>query len=265
MDAPMLLTLLAAAPPVAPPGAGATPALVESPSIFDLAVKGGIVMIPIGLCSLVMLAIVAERAIQLRRRNVIPPGFLGGLRGVLRDPERDRAAALEYCRTRGGPAGRVFGVAVRRLGEPEESLERHINEAGQREVPLLRKRLRVLSVIASVSTLLGLLGTIFGMIKAFQTVAASAEALGRTELLARGIYEAMITTAAGLIVSIPAVVAYHWLAAKADGLVDQLDRVAAEFVEEFGRAHHAGSPVTVVPSAAAPSVNGAAPAHAGAA
>lgn len=255
MDAPMLLNLLAVAPPIVQPA----PAAAESPSIFDLAVKGGIVMIPIGLCSLVMLAIIAERAIQLRRRNVIPPGFLKGLREALRDPDHDRSAALEYCRTRGGPAGRVFGVAVRRLGEPEESLERHINEAGQREVPLLRKRLRVLAVIGSVSTLLGLLGTIFGMIKAFQTVAASAEALGRTELLARGIYEAMITTAAGLIVSIPAVVAYHWLAARADALVDELDRVAAEFVEEFGRRPLAAATVTAPTlTPAQPSVNGAA-------
>jgi biopolymer transport protein ExbB len=253
VHATLWTTLLAAAPP-APPAPAAAAA---TPSIFDLAVKGGIVMIPIGICSLIMLAVVVERALQLRRRNVLPPGFLKGLRAVLKDPARDRAAALDYCRERGGPAGRVFGVAVRRMGEPEESLERHIVEAGQREVPLLRKRLRVLAVIGSVSTLLGLLGTIFGMIKAFQTVAASAEALGRTELLARGIYEAMITTAAGLIVSIPAVVAYHWLAAKADALVDQLDRATAEFVEEFGRPAAAPAPHVVVP--AQPTVNGAVP------
>lgn len=223
-------------------------AAAQTMSIFDLAVKGGVVMIPIGLCSLVMLAVVAERSIQLRRRCVIPPGFLKGLREILREPARDREAALEYCRRRGGPAGRVFAVAVRRMGEPEESLERHIQEAGEREAPLLHKRLRVLAVIGAVSTLLGLLGTIFGMIKAFQTVAASAEALGRTELLARGIYEAMITTAAGLIVSIPAVISYHWLAARADSRIHELDRATAEFVEEFGRRSGVSVPAVLAAS-----------------
>jgi biopolymer transport protein ExbB len=255
MHTPMFPNLLAAAPPSA---LSPTSPILEDLSLFDLALKGGIVMIPIGLCSLIMLAVVAERAIQLRRRRVLPPSFLPGLRKILRDPTHDRDAALAYCRKRGGPAGRVFAVAVRRLGEPEESLERHIAEAGQREIPLLRKRLRVLAVIASVATLLGLLGTIFGMIKAFQTVAASAEALGRTELLARGIYEAMITTAAGLIVAIPSVIAYHWLAARADALVTALDRAAAEFVEEFGRRPAATAPPPPVVVTPSPTANGAA-------
>ena len=90
-------------------------------------------------------------------------------------------------------------------------MEKNIAEAGCGVVVKLRKYMRVLSVIASISPLMGLLGTIFGMIKAFQTVAVSGEALGKTELLARGIYEALITTAARLLVTIPAVVCYPWI------------------------------------------------------
>ena len=91
----------------------------------------------------------------------------------------------------------------------------------------------MLSVIASITPLMGLLGTIFGMIRAFQTVAASGEALGKTEMLAGGIYEAMITTAAGLLVAIPVLICYHWISAKIDTLVMDMDQMTQEFIEEF--------------------------------
>jgi biopolymer transport protein ExbB len=144
----------------------------------------------------------------------------------------DRAAALEFCRRHPSPVSHVIAAGIRRLGEPIDLLEKHIEDAGEREAMKLRRFLRVLSVIAAVSPLLGLLGTIFGMITAFQTVAASAEALGKTELLARGIYEAMITTAAGLIVAIPSLVFYHWISARIDRLVMEIDHLCVEFVEE---------------------------------
>ena len=88
----------------------------------------------------------------------------------------------------------------------------------------------MLSLLYSVATLLGLLGTILGLIEAFQTVALSGEALGKTELLAKGIYEAMITTAAGLFVAIPTVIAYHWISSKIERLVGDMDRMTLEFL-----------------------------------
>jgi biopolymer transport protein ExbB len=218
----------------------ATGAAPGPESVFDFVMRGGPVMVPIALCSLIALAVIVERALKLTRRQVIPAGFLDGLRGVLKDPSRDRDAALRYCGEHPGPVGRVLTVGIRRLGEPEEALERHIQEAGEREVPELRKRLRLLSVIAAVAPLLGLLGTILGMITAFKTVAASGEALGRTELLAKGIYEAMVTTAAGLVVAIPTLLFYHWLSARVEQLVAEVDRMTVEFIEEFGRGDLAG-------------------------
>lgn len=199
-------------------------------SVWDFIVKGGVVMIPITLCSLVALAIIVERLLCLRRSNVIPPGFLVGVKAAM-GPRRNIAGALEYSRCANAPIGNIFAAALDRAGEPIERLERYIEQAGDHEVASLRKYLRTLSVIASVSTLLGLLGTIFGMIKAFQTVAASGEALGRTELLAKGIYEALITTAAGLIVAIPVIIAYHALAAKIEQLVREMDGATVEFIE----------------------------------
>jgi biopolymer transport protein ExbB len=206
---------------------------MEVQSVWDFMVKGGVMMIPIGLCSLIAMTVVVERLVSLRRRKVIPPAFLPGLKEKLNGSPNDPAKAIEFCRTDASPVANVFAAGIKRLGGPIELVERHIQEAGQREVLKLRKYLRVLSVIAAISPLMGLLGTILGMITAFQTVAMSADALGKTELLAGGIYEAMITTAAGLVVAIPVLICYHWLSAKVQKLVMDIDQMTVAFVEEF--------------------------------
>jgi biopolymer transport protein ExbB len=189
-------------------------------------------MIPIGICSLVALTVVVERFVSLRRRNIIPDDVKANVSRRLEADHPDPADAIAYCRSDGSPLANVFAAGLKRIAAPVEMLERAINEAGQREVLRMRKHFRVLSVIAAIAPLLGLLGTIFGMITAFQTVAASGEALGKTELLAGGIYEAMITTAAGLIVAIPTLVCYHWLSARVQRLVIDIDQMAVDFVEE---------------------------------
>ena len=216
-------------------GGGATSSdAVKVQSIWDFIVKGGPVMIPIGLCSFIALTIIVERMISLRRRQVAPPDLAESVGKLLGDDDRGRNSAIEHCQKNGSPLAIILTAAVKKIGEPVELLERHIQDAGERVVLGLRKNLRALSVIASIAPLMGLLGTIFGMINAFQTVATSGEALGRTELLAKGIYQAMITTAAGLLVAIPVLVAYHWLSAKVEGLVHDMDQMTVEFVEAHG-------------------------------
>ncbi|MFO0826799.1 MAG: MotA/TolQ/ExbB proton channel family protein [Phycisphaerales bacterium] len=198
-------------------------------TVWDLTLKGGPVMIPIAITSLIGLAIVIERLVSLRRSAIVPPSFMPGLRDALQQgPER----ALAYCRANPNPVARVAESALKHWRGSSDDVARRIEEAGLREAAQLRRNLRGLSVVTAVAPLLGLLGTITGMIKAFRTVAASAEALGRTELLASGIYEAMVTTAAGLIVAIPALLAYHWLAARADRLVLDIDGTCEGLLEE---------------------------------
>jgi len=231
--------LLAQADAAAPP--------VQIQSVWDFVVRGGVLMIPIGLCSLLAIALIVERSVSLRRSRIIPPGFLPELQKRLSSSGGGAASALDYCRSDGSPLARVFLAGIRRFGEPPERLEKHIEEEGQRVVLSLRKYLRTLSVIASIAPLLGLLGTIFGMIRAFQTVAGAAEALGRTEMLARGIYEAMITTAAGLIVAIPVIIAYHWISARIDALVLEIDRLTVDFLDDYakGRLRSSTAPAPV--------------------
>ncbi|MBI4718320.1 MAG: MotA/TolQ/ExbB proton channel family protein [Planctomycetes bacterium] len=243
-----VLAQVAAAPANAGGTPAAAPSSVQVQSVWDFAAKGGPVMIPIGICSLVALAVIVERLVSLRRRRVIGDDLLAGLRRVFDDQVSNRAAALEYCRTSGTAMAAVLAAGLKKLGSTREVLEKYMAEAAEREVLALRTHLRLLSVITSIAPLLGLLGTIFGMITAFQTVAASGEALGKTELLAKGIYEAMITTAAGLMVAIPTLACYHWISARIDGLVQEMNHVASEFLEAFS----APAAVPQLPSTADP-------------
>lgn len=214
-------------------GTADPPDAVKVQSVWDFVSKGGPMMIPILLCSLVALTVIIERTLSLRRRNIIPRRFMAGLKKALGDGGSDRTAALEYCRKSDSPIAHVLAAGIKKLGEPVELVEKHIQEAGERQVLKLRKYLRLLSVTASLAPLMGLLGTIFGMIIAFQTVATSGEALGKAELLAKGIYQAMITTAAGLMLAIPVVMAYHWFSAKIEGFVAEIDCLSVEFVEDW--------------------------------
>ncbi|MCI0629553.1 MAG: MotA/TolQ/ExbB proton channel family protein, partial [Phycisphaerales bacterium] len=149
------------------PAPAADPASLQINSLLEFLVKGGWAMIPIALCSLVAMAIITERLIVLRRGRVIPRGFLSSLQQMAGDHPR----ALAHARDNGSPIANILTVALHRAGEPIERYEKHVEEAGQREVLGLRHHMRVLSVLPQVSTMLGLLGTIFGMIKTFQAVA----------------------------------------------------------------------------------------------
>lgn len=203
-------------------------------SVFALAIKGGIMMVPIGICSLLVVAIVVERSAVLRRGRVVPPAFTEDLKAAadLRgQAAADAARAL--CEGADHPAARVIAAGLAKLGHTPEVVEKHIAAAGEAEVYAMRTRVRALSIIAALAPLLGLTGTIFGMIRAFATVAESGDNLGRAELLAGGIYEAMITTAAGLLVAMPTIVLYHWLSGRIERLTRDLDALAVWFVERF--------------------------------
>lgn len=223
------------------PGGAATPAgadtaaevAMQTKSVWDFAVAGGVMMIPIAIASLVAFSVLVERLISLRRKKIIPPDFIENMQRELAGSGGSPARAIAYCRRDGSPVANVFAAGLKRVGGPIEGVERQIQEAGQREVLKLRTHLRVLSVIAAVTPLMGLLGTILGMISAFETVATSADALGKTELLAGGIYEAMITTAAGLVVAIPALIFYHWMLARVQRLVMDIDELTMLFIEDL--------------------------------
>ncbi len=186
-------------------------------------------MYAILLCSFLVVAFTLERMVSLRRRRVIPKPFVSRFIEQLRDGQLDRQQALELCEANGSPVAQAFAGAVRKWGRPGVEVEQGVIDAGERATNGLRRYLRVFYGVATVGPLLGLMGTVFGMIETFNVIAAS-DALGRAELLAGGIAKALLNTAGGLGVAIPASVLYVFFASRADRLVIEIDRQAQEVV-----------------------------------
>lgn len=218
-------------------------------TIWELTLKGGPVMIPIALCSLAAMTIAVERLVSLRRRRVLPSALVGEVRSAL---ESGPSAALARCREDGSAAARIFAAGLTRWSRSRSDVEKAMTETGLHEIALLRKHLRSLGALVAISPLLGLLGTIFGMITAFRTVALSAEALGRTELLAGGIYEAMVTTAAGLLVAIPTLLVQHAFAGRVDRWELELDLAARALLDAHGSERPIALPPDSLAESAAP-------------
>lgn len=204
------------------------------PSLVDLLNRGGPLMYPLYLCSIAVVAFVIERSVRLRRSAILPPDVVAKVRRMSDGGDRiDPKALLTELKDHTSPIGRVITAGLRRADRPLPELEKAIEDAGQREADALRRGCRGLSIVSSVSPLLGLLGTVTGMIKAFMTVAAQEEALGRTELLAAGIYQALVTTAAGLCIAIPALVLYYVFTDRVDRLVSEMDTISIDLVESL--------------------------------
>ena len=204
-------------------------ALIPTEDLLGIIKSGGYLMIPLGICSFVLLAFVLERTISLRRGRVIPRPFVKRFLKQLREGELDRAKALELCYGNGSPVSEVFAGAVRKWGRPAVEVEQAIIDSGERATNGLRRYLRVINGVATISPLLGLLGTVVGMIRAFNRI-ATADAMGRPELLAEGISEALLTTAAGLTVAIPALICYLFFVSRVDRLIIDIDAMGQEVV-----------------------------------
>jgi biopolymer transport protein ExbB len=191
---------------------------------------GGPLMIPIGLCSVILLVFVFERLVSLRRSRVIPRPFVKRFLQQLRDGQLGLDAALELCDTNRSPVAEVFAAAIRKWGRPAVEVEQAIIDEGERVTNGLRKYLRVINGISTVSPLLGLLGTVFGMIQTFNTIAVG-DAMGRPEMLAGGIGQALLTTAGGLCVAIPALIVYLYFVGRVDRLIMDIDGLGQSIVD----------------------------------
>ena len=211
----------------------AAPLAEEEPipikDLLSIAREGGPLMIPIGVCSLILVAFIFERTISLRRGRIIPKPFVTRFIEQMREGALDRNTALELCEENGSPVADVFAGAVRKWGRPAVEVEQAIIDAGERATNGLRRYLRVFNGVATISPLLGLLGTVLGMIRAFNTIATTKE-MGRPELLAEGISEALLTTAAGLTVAIPALIFYLCFVSRVDRLIIDIDALGQELV-----------------------------------
>lgn len=175
-------------------------------NLWDFIQKGGIFMYPIILCSIISLTIVMEKFWVLRRNRIVPEGLAGSIGELVKEGKTSEASAL--CYRENTSFSRIALKALRNAGTNGELLREIVEETGKIEMKELERYLEGMSTIASVSTLLGLLGTISGMIKIFSVI--SMEKVVNPASLAGGISEALYTTAAGLTVAIPTIVAYKY-------------------------------------------------------
>lgn len=199
--------------------------------MVDMVIRGGPLMVPILLCSVVSLAIVVERALSLRRHRVLRYDILPRIEELLRDRKIPEATTL--CKRYPSPMTRILLAAILNHDKTRPEIKEIIEDAGRHEVPVLERYLPVLGTIASISTLLGLLGTIAGMIKTFNVIAALG--YGHPEALAGGISEALITTAAGLGVAIPTIVLHNFFTSKVDSLVIDMEKHAQRMLNILKR------------------------------
>ena len=191
--------------------------------------RGGAIMYPLIFCSVLTLGIAIERAYHLRRKKIINPEFLMTFRRHWHKQEKQKA--IEVCNQYDICLSRILKAGLFRSNYGIIEIERAIEGMGQHEASLLNSNLRMLGVMANLAPMLGLLGTVLGMIKAFAVI--SQAGTGNPGLVASGISEALTTTAAGLMVGIPALALYHYFRAKIDRFIFEMEEISLQLIEEL--------------------------------
>ncbi len=178
-------------------------------------------------CSVIAIAIFMERLFYLHRSRIDVPDLLFGLRNLIRN--RAYSEALAECAATPGPAARVIHAAIRRYSADREELRQIVQETGQLEVPKLEKNLPILSALAYIAPLIGLLGSVLGLIDTFVRISAQGGFVNVGET-SQGVYEALITSAAGLMVAIPSFVFFSYLKGYTKSLMHDMELAGIEIV-----------------------------------
>ena len=226
-------------PPTDPPSE--LPSDKPSPStgrlnVLDLLLKGGWLMVPIGIMSVAVVMIVVERLIALRRRRVMPVGLienlaeLGAVPGMM-----DPRAAYRLCQQYPSSAAVVIRSMLLKIGRPQSEVEHAVTEAGQREATRLFANVRWLTLIAAIAPLMGLFGTVWGMIRAFFDTTQLVAGQNKADFLAEGIYVALVTTLGGLAVAIPAAIFAHYFEGRIERLFHEIDELLFNLLPQIER------------------------------
>lgn len=195
--------------------------------MLEIVRAGGWVMVPIIACSIIAAGIFLERLWTLQPKRVLPVNLAKQVREWITHDELDGAHLQQLHQS--SPLGQMLAAGLANRNQPRDVIRESIEDAGRHAVHELERYLSPLGTIASLSPLLGLLGTVLGMIKTFAAI--SSAGVGSPAALAGGISEALITTAAGLSIAIPALVAYRHLRARVDGLIVQMEKETIKFLE----------------------------------
>lgn len=194
--------------------------------MYELIVEGGWLMLPIILCSIIALAIVVERFWSLQRKRICPGHLVGQIWSWAKNDELD-ATRISGLRS-SSPLGRILAAGLMNMHHDRDIMKESIEETGRHVVAELERFLTTLGTIASIAPLLGLLGTVIGMIKVFTAI--TTVGVGNPGVLAGGISEALLTTAAGLSVAIPSLMFYRYFRARVDQLVIDMEQESLKLV-----------------------------------
>ena len=196
--------------------------------MLEILQKGGPLMGIILLCSVVTLGVFFERLLNLHRVSIRVGEFVEGLRLLIQ--RNHLAEALQECVTISGPVARVLQAALQKPDSSRTELKEITTDAGLLELPKLERNLSVLSMLAYITPLIGLLGTVLGLLDAFLAI-TSHGGYATTADIAKGVFESLITTAAGLAVAIPAFLAYSYLSSRVNDLIHDMERAGIEIVQ----------------------------------
>jgi biopolymer transport protein ExbB len=213
--------------------------------MLEIVKAGGWLMVPIVACSVVFVAILLERLWTLQRKRVVPSTLTSEIWELVKHNQLDARQLARIQQS--SPLGQVLAAGLAQRHAPREVMKEAIEDTGRHVVLELERYLGPLGTIAGISPLLGLLGTVSGMIRAFTAI--TAQGVGNPTVLAGGIAEALVTTAAGLTVAIPSLIAYRFLRGRVDGLVVLIEKEAMAFVEAL--LQHQRTGVLGVPDEAA--------------
>jgi len=194
--------------------------------MMDVIEKSGPVFFALAFCSVIATVVIIERLLNLRRSRVIPKQILDVVEYI--GPGKDLAMALDICKRNPGVLSNVLRAGLENADQSWDVMRDAVVDAGNQETPEIERNLFWLQTVAQAGPLLGLLGTVFGMIRMFASV--SLAGLGDPQVLSRGISEAMLTTAEGLCIGIPALVAYNYLSSRADRLIIEVEGHASRML-----------------------------------
>ena len=197
-------------------------------NLWDMAVKGGWVMVILALLSVICVYIFVERLVVLKKVSKVDPVFMERIRDYVKTNELK--SAINYCRVTNSPVSNMIEKGLERLDRPAAEVQAALENAGNLEVAKLEKGLSVMATISSGAPMIGFLGTVLGMVKAFWEMANAGNNIDIT-LLSSGIYEAMITTVGGLVVGIIAMFAYNYLVSKVGDVTNTLEAQTLSFMD----------------------------------
>jgi biopolymer transport protein ExbB len=220
-------TLLQAKPDTVAAGISAAAAAPQEIKLWDMIVKGGPLMIPLGILSVIAVYVFVERYITISRAGKLENNFMPMVRDHI--TSGNISAARSLSKNTAGPIARMIDKGIQRIGKPTDAIEKSMENVGKLEIYKMEKNLVILAIIAGIAPMFGFLGTIAGMIQTFFNISQTSDITLST--IAGGIYVKMVTSAAGLIIGLVAYIGYSYLQAQIDKVINKMEGSSSEFID----------------------------------